>query len=188
MPGPASINWTEYYETLNLSPDEEYSINSLNKAYRKAALRSHPDKGGNVDLVFVLFDPFFLLLMLSSSRRCNRPSRCYKANSKRRSRTNSSPLSPSPSESSSLLLQWGLEWLLLKTPPREASLPRSQSLSPTPLTAVPQEVYDSLVVDCIDPEAGERPQRGDLIVKIESDEIRNWSLARCMSWLLSCPD
>jgi hypothetical protein len=50
VPGPASINWAEYYETLNLLPEEEYSLTSLNKAYRKAALRSHPDKGGNVDL------------------------------------------------------------------------------------------------------------------------------------------
>lgn len=49
--GPTTINWSEYFEVLNMPPDEEYTLNSLNKAYRKAALKTHPDKGGSVDTV-----------------------------------------------------------------------------------------------------------------------------------------
>ena len=51
LPGPKTINWNEYYEILNISQNEELTINSLNKAYRKAALKTHPDKGGSVDEV-----------------------------------------------------------------------------------------------------------------------------------------
>jgi hypothetical protein len=42
-----------------------------------------------------------------------------------------------------------------------------------------QEIYDSIVVEAVSPEAGGSLQKGDLIVKIETDDIRCWSLARC---------
>jgi hypothetical protein len=47
--GPTTFNFDEYYELLSLDKSEELTTSSLNKAYRKAALKNHPDKGGNVD-------------------------------------------------------------------------------------------------------------------------------------------
>lgn len=47
--GPTTFNFDEYYELLSLDKFEELTTSSLTKAYRKAALKNHPDKGGNVD-------------------------------------------------------------------------------------------------------------------------------------------
>jgi curved DNA-binding protein CbpA len=46
--GPANIDFTEYYEALGLDPDDEPTLAQINRAYRKAALKSHPDKGGDI--------------------------------------------------------------------------------------------------------------------------------------------
>lgn len=54
LPGPKTIDWNEYYDILNIPYNEELTLNSLNKAYRKAALKTHPDKGGDVDRVSII--------------------------------------------------------------------------------------------------------------------------------------
>ena len=49
--GPSSIDFSEYYARLNLNKDEATTASQINRAYRKAAIKSHPDKGGNVEEV-----------------------------------------------------------------------------------------------------------------------------------------
>ena len=49
--GPAVINFEEFYEALSMERDDSYSLVELNKFYRRAALRSHPDKGGDAETV-----------------------------------------------------------------------------------------------------------------------------------------
>lgn len=49
--GPTTVDFTEYYVRLNLDKNENPTTSQINRAYRKAALKSHPDKGGSVDEV-----------------------------------------------------------------------------------------------------------------------------------------
>lgn len=62
--GPTTFNFDEYYEILSLNKSEELTIASLNKAYRKAALKNHPDKGGNVDAVSKIYIISFIIIFL----------------------------------------------------------------------------------------------------------------------------
>ena len=49
--GPVKIDFDEYYDLLELDRDEEHSVQSINRAYRKSALKYHPDKGGDITTV-----------------------------------------------------------------------------------------------------------------------------------------
>ncbi len=42
------INYGELYELLGLSEEDEPSVSDISRAYRRAALKAHPDKGGNM--------------------------------------------------------------------------------------------------------------------------------------------
>ncbi len=44
----AEINYGELYELLGLSEEDEPSVSDISRAYRRAALKAHPDKGGNM--------------------------------------------------------------------------------------------------------------------------------------------
>jgi curved DNA-binding protein CbpA len=59
--GPTTFNFDEYYSLLSLDKTEELTTSSLNKAYRKAALKNHPDKGGNVDAFKKVQEAFEIL-------------------------------------------------------------------------------------------------------------------------------
>lgn len=59
--GPTKFNFDEYYELLSLDKSEELTTSSLTKAYRKAALKNHPDKGGNVDAFKKVQEAFEIL-------------------------------------------------------------------------------------------------------------------------------
>ena len=60
--GPVSINFDEYYATLGLNKDEVTSSSQLNRAYRKMALKYHPDKGGSVDEFKKIQEAFEVLM------------------------------------------------------------------------------------------------------------------------------
>lgn len=47
--GPITINFDEFFDVLGMDKNTSYTHSDLNKSYRKAALKHHPDKGGNVD-------------------------------------------------------------------------------------------------------------------------------------------
>jgi hypothetical protein len=49
--GPVNVSFDEFYAALDMDKSVPYTSSTLNKAYRKAALKNHPDKGGNVDAV-----------------------------------------------------------------------------------------------------------------------------------------
>jgi curved DNA-binding protein CbpA len=59
--GPTTFNFDEYYALLSLDKTEELTTSALNKAYRKAALKNHPDKGGNVDAFKKVQEAFEIL-------------------------------------------------------------------------------------------------------------------------------
>jgi curved DNA-binding protein CbpA len=45
------VDYEEAYELLGLKMSENPSASDINRAYRKAALKCHPDKGGELDQV-----------------------------------------------------------------------------------------------------------------------------------------
>ena len=49
--GPVTINFDDFYDALGMERGSSYTHSELNKVYRKAALKHHPDKGGDVDAV-----------------------------------------------------------------------------------------------------------------------------------------
>lgn len=48
------INYAELYELLGLSEEDDPSVADISRAYRRAALKAHPDKGGNMAQVRIL--------------------------------------------------------------------------------------------------------------------------------------
>lgn len=52
--GPVTINFDEFFDALGMERDSSYTGSELNKFYRKAALKNHPDKGGDVEAVSIL--------------------------------------------------------------------------------------------------------------------------------------
>ncbi len=118
--GPTTMNFDEYYETLSLDKSEELTMSVLNRAYRKAALKNHPDKGGNVDAVITFSSSactnFFIFF---SSNVFKRPSKSYKVNLKKKKNRNNIQLSNSLQILSKVPLVWVSGWLLLRTQRRE---------------------------------------------------------------------
>lgn len=48
---PIVIDYKEAYSLLGLNIDDNPSASEVNRAFRKAALKCHPDKGGDLDEV-----------------------------------------------------------------------------------------------------------------------------------------
>ncbi len=46
-----SVDYEQCYELLGLKMEDDPSPADVNRAYRKAALKCHPDKGGDLDKV-----------------------------------------------------------------------------------------------------------------------------------------
>jgi curved DNA-binding protein CbpA len=45
------MNFDDFYDALGMERNSSYTQVELNKFHRKAALKNHPDKGGNADAV-----------------------------------------------------------------------------------------------------------------------------------------
>jgi DnaJ family protein A protein 2 len=63
---PKKSDNTRYYNVLGVS--QTASQDELKKAYRKLAIKNHPDKGGDPEKVFWPFEPcpFFLHCVLET--------------------------------------------------------------------------------------------------------------------------
>jgi hypothetical protein len=48
---PTTMNFDDFYDALGMERNSSYTQVELNKFHRKAALKNHPDKGGNADAV-----------------------------------------------------------------------------------------------------------------------------------------
>jgi preprotein translocase subunit Sec63 len=48
---PTVIDYEEAYSIFSLKKDDNPSMSDVNRAYRKACLKCHPDKGGDLDEV-----------------------------------------------------------------------------------------------------------------------------------------
>lgn len=62
MGPPSSVNFDQYYKLLELDPNDELNAVSLNKTFRKKALKTHPDKGGKVEDFKAIQEAFDMLM------------------------------------------------------------------------------------------------------------------------------
>ena len=60
--GPSVIDFSEYFSVLELDKNEILTVSSLNKTFRKKALKSHPDKGGSVEEFKIIQSAFEMLM------------------------------------------------------------------------------------------------------------------------------
>lgn len=55
------IDLTPYWKELNLDPVSSPTLKQIDRAYKKAALRTHPDKGGDADMFKAVTDAYEII-------------------------------------------------------------------------------------------------------------------------------
>eukprot|EP00520_Triparma_pacifica_P018209 CAMPEP_0118658674 /NCGR_PEP_ID=MMETSP0785-20121206/14698_1 /TAXON_ID=91992 /ORGANISM="Bolidomonas pacifica, Strain CCMP 1866" /LENGTH=567 /DNA_ID=CAMNT_0006551715 /DNA_START=717 /DNA_END=2416 /DNA_ORIENTATION=- len=55
------VDLTPYFAALKLNPNDNPTIKQIDRAYKKAALRAHPDKGGDPDLFKAVTDAYEII-------------------------------------------------------------------------------------------------------------------------------
>lgn len=57
----SQIDLGPYWEELGLNPDDNPTVRQIDRAYKKAALRAHPDKGGDPDKFKAVTDAYEII-------------------------------------------------------------------------------------------------------------------------------
>ncbi len=142
------INFTELYEIFGLHEYDEPTLSVVNKAYRKAALKAHPDKGGDKADFKKLNEAFEVLSTKLEEDE-------YDRNPK--------------NITFEAVIQKGVKGIgfgmVVVEDPKKGYI-------------YIKEVLPTMRLQQLDEEAGRELRKGDKLIKVENDDVSEWPLTR----------